>query len=67
MSGPASVKVTCDVLRQTIHDNDFVLAYFGDESDPLFAAHTAYGNIEHRTSFVHNAESDCADEYKVGF
>ena len=67
MSAPASVKVTCGVLRQTIRDNDFVLAYFGDESDPLFAAHSAYGNTEHRASFVHNDQGDCADEYKPGF
>ena len=66
MSGPPSARVTCSELRTKIEEDRFVLAFFGEESDPLFAdAHLAYAQKDADLSFVHTNEDDCANEFGV--
>ena len=63
-TGPASSVVTCAALKSKIEENKFVIAYFGEESAPLFTdAHIAYANSEDKIQFVHNNEAACAEEY----
>jgi len=66
MSGPPSTKVTCSELRTKIEEDKFVLAFFGEASDPLFAdAHLPYASRDDQLSFVHTNEDDCASEFGV--
>lgn len=60
-SGPASVKVTCDALKEKIADNKFVISYFGEESGDLYEhTHIAYADSEDKIVFVHTNDEVCA-------
>lgn len=64
-SGPPSAAVSCAGLADKLNDSKFVLAYFGEESDPLFTeAHLPYATSEDNIAFVH-ASADCAAEHEA--
>jgi hypothetical protein len=64
-SGPPSAAVSCAGLADKLNDSKFVVAFFGDETDPLFTeAHLPYATSEDNIAFVH-AGADCATEHEA--
>ena len=58
--GPPSTAVGCDGLKEKIADSKLVVAFFGDEADPLFQeAHYPYADSDESVEFVH-APAECA-------
>jgi hypothetical protein len=65
-SGPASAVVTCDGLKDKVKENKFVLAFFGEETEPLFKdAHLPLADSSDKITFVHTNDVACAAEYMV--
>jgi protein disulfide-isomerase A1 len=64
-SGPPSASVSCAGLTDKLNDAKFVVAFFGDESDPLYKeAHVPYAQGEDGITFVH-APAECAAEHEA--
>lgn len=65
-SGPASVEVTCDQLKEKIEGNKFVLAFFGEESEALYKdAHLKFADVNDKITFVHSKDAACAKTYNA--
>jgi len=60
-SGPPSNSVDCDGLKTLTADNKFVIAYFGDETTPMYTeAHVPYASTEDKIVFAHTSDAACA-------
>lgn len=64
-SGPPSASVSCQGVLDKTNESKFVVAYFGDEADPLFTeAHVPYASSEDNIVFVH-APAECAADHEA--
>jgi len=62
-TGPPSIEVDCATLKTNVADNNFVMAFFGQESDELYKAHVAFAQTDDKFRFFHTTDGDCAKEF----
>ena len=65
-SGPPSIQVTCDELKEKVEQNKFVVAYFGPEDTDLYRdAHAKLGDDEMEIPYLHTDDESCAAHYEA--
>ena len=64
-TGPASLEVTCDALKEKTAADKFTIAFFGaDLTDAMYTeAHVKLSDSEEKVGFVHNTDAACAAEF----
>lgn len=64
-TGPPSLEVTCDALKEKTAADKFTIAFFGANlDDALYTeAHVKLSDSEEKVGFVHNLDAACAAEF----
>merc|ERR1712127_500782 len=64
-TGPPSLEVTCEALKEKVAADKFTLAFFGANLDDALynEAHVKLSDSEEKVGFIHNTDAACAAEF----